>query len=353
MSSRITRKFLAALALVAGVAAPIAWSQFTVIHVPPFRGAPCTEYSAFESFTQAYNAPNFPDQPGTTSPDTALVQLVAGAVITAQGNIDHLSLPPAYRLTDSVPADLQEVVFQVSSLLNQFPWSTVVLKYVDGLGVTQSVVPTSSTHLVFLMGREERLIRWDLSGLPATILGYTIEFSAQSSSTTLDAITLDTRYACGPGATFCAGDGTGAACPCANGLGGRGCENSFATGGGRLSATGTAVVGADTLVLAASGLPTNASVLFFQGTQSQSGGAGIVFGDGIRCAGGSVIRLGTKTASVGEASFGHGIGSDPDVSVRGAVPAGALRYYQAWYRNAAVYCTPSTFNLTNGLAVQW
>ncbi len=353
MTARPALKVLTALALVAGVAAPIAWSQFTVIYAPPFRGAPCTEYSGFESFTQAFNAPNAPDDPATTSPDTALVQLVAGAILTAQGNIDHLTLPPAYRLTDSVPNDLQEVVLQVSSLLNQFPWSTVVLKYVDGSGATQTIAPTSSVHLVFLMGREERLIHWDLSGVGDTILAYSIECSAQFPSTTLDAIQLDTRYACGPGATFCAGDGTGAACPCANGLSGRGCENSFATGGGLLSATGLAVVGADTLVVAASALPTNASVLFFQGTQPQSGGAGIAFGDGIRCAGGSVIRLGTKTASGGAASFGHGIGADPDVSVRGAVPAGALRYYQAWYRNAAAFCTPSTFNLTNGLAVQW
>jgi hypothetical protein len=27
--------------------------------------------------------------------------------------------------------------------------------------------------------------------------------------------------------------------------------------------------------------------------------------------------------------------------------------YQLWYRNAAAFCTPSTFNLTNGLDVTW
>lgn len=40
--------------------------------------------------------------------------------------------------------------------------------------------------------------------------------------------------------------------------------------------------------------------------------------------------------------------------MRGMVPAaGAVRYYQGWYRNAAAFCTASTFNLTNGLRVQW
>lgn len=47
-------------------------------------------------------------------------------------------------------------------------------------------------------------------------------------------------------------------------------------------------------------------------------------------------------------------GGDPLISVRGLVPvAGATRFYQAWYRNAAVFCTSSTFNLTNGLQVVW
>jgi hypothetical protein len=40
--------------------------------------------------------------------------------------------------------------------------------------------------------------------------------------------------------------------------------------------------------------------------------------------------------------------------VRGAVTtAGSVRNYQVWYRNAAAFCTPSTFNLTNGLSVTW
>ena len=33
--------------------------------------------------------------------------------------------------------------------------------------------------------------------------------------------------------------------------------------------------------------------------------------------------------------------------------AGAIGYYQTYYRNAAAFCTASTFNLTNGLQVTW
>jgi hypothetical protein len=45
---------------------------------------------------------------------------------------------------------------------------------------------------------------------------------------------------------------------------------------------------------------------------------------------------------------------DPHVSVQGGIPAGgAVRHYQAWFRNAAVFCTSDTFNLTNAVRVAW
>ena len=150
---------------------------------------------------------------------------------------------------------------------------------------------------------------------------------------------------------LCAGDGTGAACPCANtGASGRGCANSVDPGGGLLAAAGAASVGADTLLLSGSGMPSS-SALYFQGSSAVAGGAGAAFGDGLRCAGGSVIRLGTKTNAGGASQYPEG--GDLPVSVRGAVSAGDVRVYQVWYRNAAAFCTADTFNLTNGVRVEW
>jgi hypothetical protein len=40
--------------------------------------------------------------------------------------------------------------------------------------------------------------------------------------------------------------------------------------------------------------------------------------------------------------------------VQGNVPQGGdYRYYQAWFRNAASFCTVATYNLTNGFEVLW
>ena len=134
---------------------------------------------------------------------------------------------------------------------------------------------------------------------------------------------------------FCSGDGSGTACPCGNaGATERGCANSFPTFGALLSANGLASVAADTVVLTASGVPATTSVLFFQGTAQQNGGLGTVFGDGLRCASGSVIRPARRPRAAVLASYPTG--GDSVVSVRGLIPpAGGMRFYQAWYRNAA------------------
>ena len=146
---------------------------------------------------------------------------------------------------------------------------------------------------------------------------------------------------------FCFGDGTGAACPCANnGTAGNGCANSINANGANLTATGSASIANDTFALQGSGMP-NSNALYFQGTTQIAS----AFGDGLRCAGGSVIRLGTKSNVAGASTYP--VAGDQTISVRAALVAGDVRNYQVWYRNAAVFCSASTFNLTNGLNVVW
>ena len=81
------------------------------------------------------------------------------------------------------------------------------------------------------------------------------------------------------------------------------------------------------------------------------GGQYLRGGVGLRCAGGTFIRLGSKTYVGGASQYPEA--GNPSVSVRGAVTSPGTREYQVWYRNAAAFCTPSTFNLTNGLEITW
>jgi hypothetical protein len=151
---------------------------------------------------------------------------------------------------------------------------------------------------------------------------------------------------------FCFGDGSGTACPCGNTslpIQQGGCLNSLGLAG-RVIDAGASSLSADTFALQGTNMPAS-SALYFQGTSQQNGGAGGTFGDGLRCASGTTIRLSTKS-NVGGASQYPALGDVP-VSVRGLVGSPGTRTYQIWYRNAAAFCTSATYNLTNGLLVTW
>ncbi|MBI5362741.1 MAG: hypothetical protein HZA53_06150 [Planctomycetes bacterium] len=151
--------------------------------------------------------------------------------------------------------------------------------------------------------------------------------------------------------SYCPGDGTQPQPgPCANsGASGRGCANSVNAQGAQLTATGT--TNPDTVVLHASGMPSLAYCLFLKGDAQTTG---VLFGDGVRCVDGALIRLRLKLSNAGAAAFPE-VG-DPLLSVRGATPPGSatIGYYQTYYRNAAAsFCPPETFNVTNGWRIVW
>jgi hypothetical protein len=161
-----------------------------------------------------------------------------------------------------------------------------------------------------------------------------------------------------PGTPFCFGDGTQAtACPCGNsGQSTRGCQNSAATGGAQLAASGT--TSPDTLVFTSAGELPTALTIFLQGNAALA--PGIVFGDGVRCVGGSLKRLYVKNAVGGSASAPAA--GDPSVSTQSAnlgdpIAPGSQRWYQAYYRDSNLGFCPNppgnSWNVSSGLAVQW
>jgi hypothetical protein len=113
--------------------------------------------------------------------------------------------------------------------------------------------------------------------------------------------------------------------------------------------SGTSSISSDTLVLHGSSMP-DGTALYFQGTVKTNGGNGVAFGDGLRCVSGTSVRLGVQTNLLGVSDYPAP--GDLPVSVKGNVAPGLL-YYQVWYRNAAVFCNPETYNLTNAFQIVW
>ena len=144
--------------------------------------------------------------------------------------------------------------------------------------------------------------------------------------------------------SFCAGD----SCPCGNNTtSGAGCANG--TGAGALLwGSGSVSVSSSNLTLHAQGLIPNQPGLYFQGNNAVNSGRGAFFGDGLRCAGGGVIRL--------EVRFADSLGSSStsvDVAARGGCAAGDVKRYQLWYRDPTTTPCGAQFNLSNGAEVTW
>ncbi|HIG12670.1 MAG: hypothetical protein ABGY71_09425 [bacterium] len=198
--------------------------------------------------------------------------------------------------------------------------------------------PSSPPHLSAVVSD----FRWNEVRLQSGVFttGHGYEF---------DAIVFDTPRL-EPGTAYCLGDGLGTACPCANNNDGSngdaGCANGVNPGGAALTGSGDAIVSADTVVLTATGVQPNQPGLFFRADNAVNLGAGNPFGDGLRCAGGSLVRLGivvADTAGVATSTAGVGAG----------LLGGDIRRYQYWYRNPAGSPCGASFNLSNGYEIAW
>ncbi|MFN0006449.1 MAG: carboxypeptidase regulatory-like domain-containing protein [Planctomycetota bacterium] len=213
--------------------------------------------------------------------------------------------------------------------------------HTDGAGNYSTFVPPGTFEVCFLPP----------NGAP---LG-----SACASSVTVSGPTTSNGTLPPAHSLFCFGDGSlPTACPCGNfGATGRGCANSIAgSTGARLLVSGTTYP--DTAAVSASDMRQTALCIFLQGNLEIA--SGIVFGDGLRCAGGTLKRLATKTAVGGASSY-------PQVSelpirqrssqLGDVIPTGAMRFYLVYYRDGTPGFCPippgNTFNATNGAKLAW
>jgi hypothetical protein len=150
-------------------------------------------------------------------------------------------------------------------------------------------------------------------------------------------------------------------CPCSNppGSSGQGCDNSSATGGATLSATGGTFVSSDSLEFHVDGATPSALGMLLQGTTAIPTGA--VYGQGVRCVGGSIKRLGAKHASGGSMTIPDFETGDSQVTATSAakgdlIHPGDSRYYLVYYRDPSILggCpATSTFNCTQTGRVEW
>ncbi len=162
---------------------------------------------------------------------------------------------------------------------------------------------------------------------------------------------------CDPGYSFCVPGVDANPCPCFTSAGqvadpNHGCGNSVFNGGAHLAASGVADTANDTLHFVASDVPAGVGTIFLQGVTNIA--PGVALGDGIRCAGGQLTRLGLRIDSDFDNVTELGFNTGDSISALGFVSGGDTRVYQTYYRNPnAGWCPPQTFNITQAWSIAW
>jgi hypothetical protein len=163
---------------------------------------------------------------------------------------------------------------------------------------------------------------------------------------------------CTTGTPYCFGNSaSGNPCPCGNDNDGTepkgGCQHDDSLAGARLDASGLPSVTNDTLVLAGARGPFNNSTLFFQANNNLDGN-GAFLGDGIRCAGGGLIRLKVKSTDAnGEANSMPAVITTRSAAFGHTIVAGETLYYQWWFRDSGGSLCGAESNTSNGLEITW
>lgn len=156
----------------------------------------------------------------------------------------------------------------------------------------------------------------------------------------------------GPGTEYCFGIG----CPCGNddpdaGCGNLGVDCNPATGA-RLTASGSAVLAADDLVLTVAGMPSTQFGIVYTG----AGIANVPFGDGRQCIEAPFFRYFQDMSDAsGSMSLGPGqvvSYANANFGMAGMVVVGSTWHYQCWFRDPGGPCG-SNFNLSNAVSVTW
>ena len=173
-----------------------------------------------------------------------------------------------------------------------------------------------------------------------------IDVAVNSNYTSLNGMQIIQTGGGAAGTAYCFGDA--ASCPCGNGGSPEsGCANGSGFGA-VITSSGSASVSADDLVLSSTSLIGNQPGLYFQGNNAVNTGLGVQFGDGLRCAGGGVIRLQVRFADAN-----GGSATNISVATKGGCAAGDVKRYQIWYRDPATTPCGAQFNLSNGYEITW
>ncbi|MCA8978810.1 MAG: VCBS repeat-containing protein [Planctomycetes bacterium] len=279
------------------------------------------------------------------------ITLVSGSLVpSANAGIsagDEVIWTNSSAVTVSISGTTAPWTFESGPIAPGASWSHVFVRpgsyaYQFSIGPAGQIIVGGAAQSADSLRMGGDLHRFALpAGSPLT---YELSFTDWAGN---ESVTDSVRYVPPLGTTTCFGDSTFGACPCLNhsALGaGEGCLNSSGLGA-RLSASGSASVAADDLVLHADQARAGQPGLFLQGAVQIA----LPFKDGLLCVGNPTERL--------EVVFLDGAGagqSAQSIVTNGVVSPGQTRTYQLWFRDGGgLSVCGAGSNFSQALNIVW
>lgn len=194
----ITKLFLVSVAVSLCLRPAVARAQqlFPALLAPDFRASsnPASEYTAWNIFSNPYDAPNYGDVAASASNPSLTQTLDPNAFITSGFNIYSFSAATGYTVANAAngATPLTNVVFQFDTLGTLIDYDSIRLNY-NGSASAAPIDFISENRAINsgFGGLTNRVAaQWDLTGLNVT--NFTITFRALGSSNSFNLAALDT-----------------------------------------------------------------------------------------------------------------------------------------------------------------
>lgn len=187
------------LALLAG-ASTCATAEVINPLVPEWRGSANTEFFGWESFTQTFAAPNFPDSP--FSMDAQLFNFASGAMISSGGNLYGPNGLNIHIYGFGVPAEIVLNFTTIGSIVDSDAFQAFLG---DESQQGEYFAPTSSAlqyseNLGEMGYIQTWAVTYDFSSFQGDADNWALFFGTESPHFSLDAVTVDVRSVPAPGA---------------------------------------------------------------------------------------------------------------------------------------------------------
>ena len=175
------------------------YCDFVETEVPTWRGEVGSSYYGWETFTQAYNAPNM-NESGT--PGGMLFNFAEGAFITSTGNIYNQS--GGLNVHVYGYSALEQAVLNISTQGSEFDYAAVFLWVGDGVdGMMFSADDWAINYYEPIEGLGAIVnasFTWDTSSYEGAITEWAFMFNGTSPHNVLDAVSVDVFTGAVPGA---------------------------------------------------------------------------------------------------------------------------------------------------------